>query len=142
LHATRGAQTSLQHRKRKGYYQEVVISKRKIMKSENPTHLNCPWCPSQSYLQKKFVHDRFAKYMCLLKHEFYIEKNEDTKELAEKSTTQETVMYSENRCKHKNQSGHPADQDIRICHDCDMRSLDGGKKWVTLPWATLPHKKE
>src|SRR5271157_5704895 len=109
---------------------------------ELPSYLNCVYCPSQSYLQKKFVHDRFAKYMCLLKHEFYIEKNEDTKELVEKSTTQATVMYSENRCKHKNLSGHPADQDIRIYHDCDMRSLDGGKKWVTLPWATLPHKKE
>ena len=34
-------------------------------------------------------------------------------------------------CKHDNQSGHPAEPDIRMCHDCNMRSVDGGITWMT-----------
>jgi hypothetical protein len=34
-------------------------------------------------------------------------------------------------CKHRQQSGHPANSDIRLCLDCDMRSVDGGITWMT-----------
>jgi 5-methylcytosine-specific restriction endonuclease McrA len=43
-----------------------------------PSYLNCVYCPSQSYLQKGPVHGALAKYRCLSKHEFYVEKERES----------------------------------------------------------------
>jgi hypothetical protein len=44
---------------------------------DNPKYLNCPWCPSQSYLTGWVDADQ-RKYECPAHHTFYIEA-EDTR---------------------------------------------------------------
>lgn len=44
-------------------------------------------------------------------------------------------------CPHIHQSGHPAEQDIRMCHDCDARSVDGGTTWMTFEEYERDHCK-
>lgn len=44
------------------------------MITENPTHLACPYCPAQAYLDKtKVVMNWFLEYKCPANHKFYIE---------------------------------------------------------------------
>lgn len=42
-----------------------------------PSYLNCPYCPSQSYLQKTSRIPRFNEYKCISKHISYVEKESD-----------------------------------------------------------------
>ena len=44
------------------------------MITDNPTHLNCPYCPAQAYSGVRFVMDGFSmrKYACPAQHKFFI----------------------------------------------------------------------
>jgi transposase-like protein len=44
---------------------------------ENPTHLTCPWCPSQSFRVDAVEKGPIQEYRCPAHHKFYIEA-EDT----------------------------------------------------------------
>jgi hypothetical protein len=47
------------------------------MIADNPTHLNCPYCPAQAFLLQARWSMTFAEYGCPAHHRFYIEV-EDT----------------------------------------------------------------
>jgi len=45
------------------------------MIADNPTHLNCPFCPAQAYPSVRLVmedHLSMRKYICPAQHKFFI----------------------------------------------------------------------
>jgi hypothetical protein len=44
------------------------------MIADNPTHLNCPWCPAQAFPGVLLVMDdlHLRKYVCPAQHAFFI----------------------------------------------------------------------